>query len=103
MNPILVYVTTQNKSEAQLISQKLLSLKLCACTNIIENMESHYIWEKQSQSSNESVLLIKTFDTLFEDICTAVKENHSYTLPAIFAIPIQHVDNNYLEWMKSQV
>lgn len=103
MKPILVYITTQNKSEASLISKKLLAAKACACTNIIENMISFFVWNKVNQSSEEAVLLVKTFDLKFKDVCRIVKENHSYENPAILSLPIQDVEPQYLDWMKSNL
>ncbi len=99
--PILIYTTVQNCSEASLISKILLEKKLCACTNIIENMTSHFVWDNKPQTSSETILLIKTFESFFDDISVVIKENHSYSTPAILSIPIQHIDNNYLQWMLS--
>lgn len=41
----LVYITCKDNEEAKKIGKTLVESKLCACVNIINQMQSLYIWE----------------------------------------------------------
>ena len=62
-------------------------------------MISHYWWQGVLERGEEVVMIIKTRDSLAARVRAAVKEMHSYTTPAILVMPIESVDQSYLEWM----
>ncbi len=103
MKPILVYVTTSGEEEAKTLSKILLSKKLIACSNVFPKMNSFYTWEGKSESSDESVLLLKSFESKYAEIEKTIEENHSYEVPCLITLPIASINEKYLEWMKSQV
>ena len=35
-------------------------------------------------------------------MCAAVKEMHSYTTPAILVLPIESVEQGYLDWIMAE-
>jgi periplasmic divalent cation tolerance protein len=35
-------------------------------------------------------------------VSTAVKEMHSYTTPALLVLPIESVDQGYLDWLMAE-
>jgi periplasmic divalent cation tolerance protein len=41
----MIYVTAGSKDEARMIGKTLVSNRLAACVNIIENMNSIYMWD----------------------------------------------------------
>jgi len=102
MTPILVYITTSSQEEAKTLSKLLLDKKLVACTNIIPNMNSFYFWEGKIDSSQECVLLLKTFKEKYPELERVILENHSYEIPCLLTLPLE-VNLDYLHWMKSQV
>ena len=59
-------------------------------------MVSHYWWQGELERGEEVVMIIKTRASLAEAVRTAVKEMHSYTMPAILVIPLESVDQGYL-------
>ena len=103
MDPILIYITTSNTEEAKTLSKILLEKKLIACSNILPNMTSFYKWNDTVESSNESVLILKTFKSKYSDIEALVLENHSYEIPCLISLSIEDVNKQYLEWMRSQI
>ncbi|MBC8393963.1 MAG: divalent-cation tolerance protein CutA [Deltaproteobacteria bacterium] len=60
MNTNLVYMTAGSKEEARKIGKALVTSRLAACVNIIDNMNSFYMWEGELQDDNEVVMLAKT-------------------------------------------
>ncbi len=102
----IIYVVCDNLSEAKNISKKLLTKKLCACTNILPNMTSFYFWppiEKTMVEGNEVVLLIKTLEEKYEEVESEVLKLHSYSNPCIFAVNINKVSAKYLKWVRSEI
>jgi periplasmic divalent cation tolerance protein len=62
-------------------------------------MISLYRWQGAVERGEEAVMIIKTRASLAEAVCAAVKEMHSYSVPAILVIPIESVDQTYLAWI----
>lgn len=95
----LVYITASSKEEAAKIGEELVSRRLAACANILDNMTSIYWWEEKLQKDDEAVLILKTKESLFPELKKAVKELHSYDCPCIVALPLEHVSEDYAEWV----
>jgi periplasmic divalent cation tolerance protein len=51
------------------------------------------------ERSEEVVMIIKTRASLAQQASFAVKEMHSYSTPAILVLPIEGVDQGYLDWL----
>ena len=47
-------------------------------------------------------MIVKTRAALSERVASAVKEMHSYAVPAIIVIPLESVDQPYLEWLMAE-
>ncbi|HEY1542398.1 MAG TPA: divalent-cation tolerance protein CutA [Xanthobacteraceae bacterium] len=96
---VFVYTTYPSAVEAEKAGRALIERTLAACVNILPGMVSLYRWEGAIERGEEAVMIIKTRASLAEAVCTAVKEMHSYTTPAILVIPLESVDAGYLAWM----
>jgi periplasmic divalent cation tolerance protein len=59
----LIYMTAGNKEEAKTIGKELITSGLAACVNIVDNMNSMYMWENELQDDNETILIAKTEET----------------------------------------
>jgi periplasmic divalent cation tolerance protein len=51
------------------------------------------------ERGEEIVMIVKTRASLSEAVCAAIKQTHSYTLPAISVLPVESVDPAYLKWI----
>jgi len=49
------------------------------------------------------LLVIKTKEVLLEEVIRLVRENHSYDVPEVIALPIVGGNPSYLEWINSVV
>jgi periplasmic divalent cation tolerance protein len=100
---ILVLVTCANKKEALLIKECLLVKKIVACVNIVNNVDSFYWWQGLIDSGREVLLLIKSKQELLKPIIKIVKQNHSYKVPEIIAMPVIGGNSDYLQWISDSV
>jgi len=103
MNPVILYINTSSREEAIFISHELLRKKYIACANIVDNVTSLYHWQGEIESSNEVIIIAKTFDSYGESVAEVVKQFHSYQCPAILTLPLAGVNQDYLDWMKTQL
>ena len=74
----LLYVTCKNSTEAKKIGSILVKNKLAACTNIIKQINSIFLWKKKVASSKESILLGKTQKKIFQKECGDLMQKFNY-------------------------
>ena len=99
---VFVYTTWPSIVEAEEAGRALVQRRLAACVNILPGMISHYWWEGKVERGEEAVMIIKTRASLAEKVRAAVKDMHSYTIPAILVLPIESVDETYLGWIMTE-
>ena len=99
----LIYITTENKAEAERIGQALVEEHLAACANIIDGMSSIYRWEGRLMQGNETVLIAKTIEAKVPALIQRVKALHSYDCPCIVALPITDGNEAFLNWVAGEV
>lgn len=103
MHVCFVYMTAGDMAEARKIGTRLVSSKLAACVNMIENMASVYIWDGEIQEDCEVVLIAKTTEERVPELVETVKVEHSYDCPCIVAIPATGGNEAFLGWIRDQV
>tara|TARA_B100000287_G_scaffold406787_1_gene431578 strand:- start:1255 stop:1575 length:321 start_codon:yes stop_codon:yes gene_type:complete len=99
---ILTLTSTDEEEISRKISKKLIEEKACACVNIIPKTESHFLWRKKLQKSQESLILIKSHRSSYKKIESIIKKLHNYEVPEIISIKIDQGSNEYLEWIKNE-
>ncbi len=100
---LIVFNTTPNKEEAEVLARKLVEQKLAGCVQIVPQITSFYQWEGEVQKDEEYLLLIKTLPEKFGDLEAFIKANHSYSVPEIVALNAENVSQEYLEWLKTSI
>jgi periplasmic divalent cation tolerance protein len=102
---ILVYVTCEDKKEAEEIGRHLLKKRLAACINIFPKIKSVY-WgspkENKLETSKEASMFIKTRDENFPKIEKEIKKLHSYSVSCIISIKIDRVHKPFLDWLMKE-
>jgi periplasmic divalent cation tolerance protein len=99
---VFVYTTYPSIVEAETAGRALVERRLCACVNILPGMISHYRWQGAVERAEEVVMIVKTRASLFEQVRAAVKQMHSYATPAILVVPVESIDNAYLDWLLTE-
>lgn len=99
----LIYITTSGSSESKKIAKTLLEEKLVACTNIIPQINSFYLWKGEIEEDNESLLVAKTMDDKVHEVIRRVEEIHSYQTPCILQVEVKKGSKSYLQWMENEL
>jgi len=100
MSLIAVVTTTASQAEARAIAKILVEKGLAACVQISE-IESVYLWKGELQQDKEYRVVAKSTAENYQVVEKAIRDMHSYELPAIYAVPISLVFEPYAEWVKS--
>lgn len=97
---IVILSTCATKAEAETIAARLVSDRVAACVNIMENITSVYEWKGKIEKGAECLMLIKTRAALAAQVERIIKELSTYDCPEIVALPIEHGSAEYLNWIK---
>ena len=98
-----IYMTVGSKEEARKIGKELVTSRLAACVNILDNMNSFYMWEGKLQDDKEVVMVAKTTENRLPELVEKVKSLHSYDCPCIVSLPVMNGYQPFLEWIAEEV
>jgi periplasmic divalent cation tolerance protein len=98
-----IYMTAGSKDEAVKIGKELVTSRLAACVNILENMTSVYLWEGAIQDDTEVVMIAKTTEDRIPELITKVRSIHSYDCPCIVSLPVSGGYQPFLDWIADEV
>ena len=99
MKYIAVVTTISGLAKAQAMARALVERKLAACVQISE-IRSFYSWNDAVQDEKEFRILFKTTSERYQSVEDAIRELHSYELPAIHAFAFEHVYAPYAAWIE---
>jgi periplasmic divalent cation tolerance protein len=100
---IQIQWTAPNIDEARTIIRILLESHLIACANIVPNVESHYRWEGELETSTEVKVYLKTEEEHFVEVERVIRKHCSYKVPEIVAFKALAVSHPYEKWVQSEV
>jgi periplasmic divalent cation tolerance protein len=89
---------TTAPGEADGIARALVDERLAACVNIMP-VRSCYLWEGKINLEGEELLIIKTEQSMVEQLVSRIIELHSYKVPEIIVLPILDGYPPYLHWI----
>lgn len=98
MAPLAVFTTVATVDEARRIARAVVERKLAACAHL-STIESFYVWHGVLQNHGEVRILFKTTEAAYEALERAIRELHSYELPAIHAFRMERIFAPYGEWI----
>ena len=99
----VILITAGSKVEADKMSWGLVESKLAFCVSTIPKIQSTYYWEDKIHVDEEFLLIVKTRQDQYEALETWVKNNHSYEVPEIIALPIEQGLPAYLNGINDWV
>ena len=98
-----IYMTAGSREEARKIGKELVMSRLAACVNILDNMNSLYMWQGKVQDDSEIVMIAKTTEDQLPQLVEKVKSLHSYECPCIVSIPVSGGNQAFLDWIADEV
>ncbi len=100
--PIVLFITCKDTSEAETISESLVQQHLIACGNILPGVNSIFQWLGNVEHESEVLLIAKSRRSVFHQIVEEVRKLHSYETPEIIALPIVEGSKEYLDWLAEE-
>jgi len=95
---IIVETTYPNLASAKKLGKLLLEKKLAACVQFLP-IKSMYFWQGKIENSSEILVLIKSENSLYNEIEKTIKEHHDYEIPQILCIDVKQGSTPYLKWI----
>ncbi|MDR0741812.1 MAG: divalent-cation tolerance protein CutA [Rickettsiales bacterium] len=99
--PIIIQTTTDNQDWTKKLTTALLENRLSADVQS-SDIGSNYWWKGEIRTKNETLLTIKTKESLFKDVEKIIRDNSLYETPQIIAAPIINGGKDYLDWIKEE-
>ena len=100
MSFIIIYVTNENLTEAEKITNRLLEKKLIACGNHMP-IKSAYWWQGKIENEDEYVTLLKTRKENWESVRDEIEKIHTYDTPCIIKIEVE-ANASYEQWINNE-
>ena len=97
------YITCSKKKEASKRAKFLVKNKLVACANIINNVDSIFLWKKNIKQVKEVLIVGKTMNKNVQKIIQNVKKLHSYEVPCIIFFDVKNGNTEFLKWIIKSV
>ncbi len=95
---ILVRVACPSRRVAEEIADAALEARLAACANIEGPVTSSYRWKGVIEQSFEFILWLKAPEANWARLEALARTHHPYDVPAIVAMPLSHVSDDYAAW-----
>lgn len=99
MKPVMVYMTAGSLDQARSIARELITRRLAACVNVLDNMTSMYRWQGRVEEAREVVVLAKTRAELMPALVHWVRQVHEYECPCIVSWPLTDGHQPFLDWI----
>jgi periplasmic divalent cation tolerance protein len=99
---ILVLTNLLDIGTARALAQQLVANRLAACVNILPAVESIYRWQDVVEQAGEVTLLIKSVQSRYSELESAIRAAHPYQIPEIIALPIIAGLPAYLDWVSKE-
>ena len=98
MGSIAVFTSIDSPERARAIATALVERRLAACVQV-STIESVYSWQGAVQNDMEYRVMAKTMADRYPEVEAAIRELHSYDLPAIYALDVAAIFEPYAEWV----
>ncbi len=102
MTALLVITNCRDTDSATTIANAAVEAGLAACANILAPCRSVYRWQGAVETAEETPLLLKTSGERYSALEALIRKLHSYDVPEIIALPVEHGLPAYLDWLASE-
>lgn len=97
----LIWCPFPDRDSARRVVSALFDEKLIACANLIDSMESHFVWQGERDTAQETGVLIKTSGELLDVVIERLGALHPYDTPAIVGWPCDASHPATQDWVGS--
>ncbi|MEI9968491.1 MAG: divalent-cation tolerance protein CutA [Terracidiphilus sp.] len=99
----IVMTTVANAEEAARLGRTLVEERLAACVTVLPSAHSIYSWQGKIESTDETLLLLKTATYQLPALESRLQELHSYETPEFLVIEIEAGSESYLKWLRENL
>lgn len=99
---VQILTTTESEQEAEKLASSLIETRLAACVQVVGPIKSTYWWKGEVERADEWLCLAKTLTEHYDDVEAHIRQNHSYEVPEIAALPVVRGSRDYLTWIKAE-
>jgi periplasmic divalent cation tolerance protein len=99
----IVMTTVASAEEAARLGRTLVEERLAACATALPSARSIYSWQGKIESSDETLLLLKTATDQLPALESRLQELHSYETPEFLVIGIEVGSQSYLKWLSENL
>ena len=102
---VVLYTTWPDAAAAQRCARSLPEPRLAACVNIGAETTSTYRWHCATETSRETVMLVKTATGLAQATPDVILANHPYETACVLAFTASSVGSSsaFLGWISAEV
>jgi len=97
---VVVLTTIASAEAAHILVRGLLERRIIACATILPAAQSLYWWQGKIADEQETVILIKTRESLVGELQAAFTELHPYAVPELLALTVTVGSRRYLDWLE---
>lgn len=101
MSFVQVQTTFEKEKDALFLAELLLKEKLSACIQIMP-IRSIYKWKGKTMNESEFLCLIKTKDSILDEVINFIKDNHPYDVPEVIVTQIIGGSSSYFDWITEE-
>jgi len=101
-SPTVIFCTCPDTS-ASTIAHALVEERLVACVNVVSGVKSVYRWEGTVNEDEESLLVLKTTTSRYEEVERRLLEIHPYDVPEVLGLPTCSASEAYVDWLRGAV
>jgi periplasmic divalent cation tolerance protein len=95
----IVMTTVASAEDAARLGRTLVEERLAACATVLPSAHSIYCWQGKIESSDETLLLLKTTTDQLPALESRLQELHSYETPEFLVIEVEAGSESYLKWL----
>ena len=99
----IVLTTCGSEETALTIAAALVDQGFAACVNILPSVKSYYYYMGGTHLDEEVMLLIKTTEEQFDQVCQVITELHTYEIPEILMMHVNAGSQPFLAWLQEAV
>jgi len=93
-----VITTTNDKGSAYKIRDALLLNGVSPCVQIIDRVNSAYVWNERVRNDIEYMLIVKCKSKNIKKVNSTIASKHNYKTPEIISIDFDIISKSYRNW-----